>query len=152
MKPLLALLAILGLSAVFVPAPYEALAEASLEPLGVLDRAREMDADFARVTELPGGLLDLARDFLGRPAPEALPAGAGGFFEGNLARLLVPIVAAFLRVAVLVLSLAGLLVVLALSYAGRAVAEVRALRASQAELQARVARLEVGAAPRPEGP
>jgi hypothetical protein len=143
---LLFLFLAIALSALLWPAGYTALAETSLEQLGVLGEARQLDTALAPVTDLQGDVAGLARDLLGidvapAPRPEAQPGGRG-LFEGTLARILVPIVATILRAVALITSVTGMIVVLALSYAGRAVRDLQHVRAQQAALEARLAALE----------
>lgn len=148
-------LAAVAVTAVWLPVPYEALADAGLRAAGLHERLRALDAAVP-VDALAQGsadLLDRVTDLFGRVTgqrPESLPedgappaeTAAPGLVERSLYPGLVAIVALVVRAGALAVALAGMVATVALGWAARAVRAGRAVRAQAADLEARVAALE----------
>lgn len=156
-------LALVALSTMWLPGVYRSAANGALVALGVRDQIRTIDERFVLndVVEGSGALLDAARDLsdgttslldlaaalLGRTeeAPDAAPpaeVAPSRILEDNVYPALVGVVAVVFRIGALVVSLAGLVAVAALSYASSLMGEVGRLRRQQSVLEARVAALE----------
>lgn len=158
---LFAALALVAITAVWFPAPYEALADAGLRAAGLHQRLRDLDAAVPvdALAERTAGLWDRVTDLLGQagPAPEAseAPAEPGSDVPGLVERSLYPglvgVVALIVRAGALAASLAGMVATVALGWAAGALRAGRRAREQAAALEERVAALErraSGAPPR----
>lgn len=143
-------LAVVALTAVFAPGLYRRAAELSLDQTGVLDQVRQLDDQllFNDVADVSEDLLDRFQDFLGQPAPAPPAANKEGtrLIEQNLFPGLVTIVSTLFRIGALLLSLSGMVALVALQYASALYVDRRNLRADVAALERRVAGLETGLA------
>lgn len=156
-------LALVALSTIWLPGAYRSAADGALVALGVRDQIRTIDDAFVLNDVVEGssalldaardlsdgttGLLDLAAALLGRTAdaPDATPppdVAPSRILEDNVYPALVGVVAVVFRIGALVVSLAGLVAVVALSYASSLMGEVGRLRRQQSVLESRVAALE----------
>jgi hypothetical protein len=160
-------LAIVALTAVFVPEPYEDLADVGLREAGVRERIREIDEQFifddlaeqgldlaGQLREALRGddpLLSRLRGLIGDEALEEPVAEADaadevdsdrGLFERRLYPALVDVFAGVLRVAALIASLSGLVAAVALAAASGAAKRITASRRRVDRLEARLSRLE----------
>lgn len=149
------LLALLTLSSIFWPELYDRAAEALLEGAGVLDRIQDADDAFVlnQVADTSRNILDDIRDFLEldegeEPAEIELldDSDEPGVFERLIYPAVVTTTGLVLRGSSLVLGLAGMIAVLALSYASSSLGRMAALQEELEELRERVARMEGGEA------
>jgi hypothetical protein len=139
-------LAVVALTAVFAPDLYRRAATASLEQIGVLAQVRSLDDQLVLndVADVSGDLLGRVQEFLGQPAPapSTTPREPTRLIEQNLFPGLVSIVAALFRLGALVLSLSGMVGLVALNFAAALYADRQRMQTEVAALQARVASLE----------
>lgn len=140
-------LAVVALTAVFVPDLYQRAATISLEQTGVLAQVRQLDDQLVLndVADVSGDLLGRIQDFLGQPtpAPPAVPRPETRLIEQNLFPGLVSIVSTLFRIGALLLSLSGMVAVVALQYASALYVDRSDLRAAMGALEGRVAGLEM---------
>lgn len=144
-----ALLVAVAVAAIWMPAPYEALADWGLRAAGLQQRLEALDdaVPIDSIKERSADVFGRLGDLLGRaPAvdegPSADAADAPGLVERSLYPGLVAAIALVLRGAALGVSLAGMLATVALGWAAGAVRAGRRARENVLSLEARVAALE----------
>jgi len=153
-RPAFVLMALIAITALLTPEPYRDLARGVLRATGserrieALDEAFVLDDLAVELDARARSLLDRVGGLLGGGAdsdtllPE-LPAGVqAGFFENEVYPVVVLTVAWILRASALLLSLAGMVALVALDIAARAAASLSAERARVGELEARIQLLE----------
>jgi len=146
-------LAAVAITSIWVPAPYEALADWGLRAAGLHQRIQSLDAavPIDRLADRSADLFGRIADLFGAaPAEDAAPSAGGdsgaaaepGLVERSLYPGFVAVIALVLRAGALAVAAAGMLAALALGWAAGAVRASRRARADAVSLEARVAALE----------
>lgn len=153
-------LALIGvITALLAPQLYHFSADKALRLGGVYDQVADLDERFVLVnivngsSDVVGGIRDqvngLLDDLLNRPQEkpsedtiETEENAEEGYFTENLYPIFVNVLAGFLRVTSLIVSLLLLLLVVYVSYGMGGAGDIARLEASVAKLEAKVAELE----------
>ncbi|MFQ5493399.1 MAG: hypothetical protein ACE5DX_04540 [Candidatus Dojkabacteria bacterium] len=148
LKFIFPLLALLVLSALFVPQGYEAVARFSLEQTGTLETIRGFDEQLDPILSLPVNLLQGFSDiFSPSEDSDTSEVPEAGFVESKVFPLLVSSSTLILRASAIVLGVLGMAAVIYMSYGFQDVSENMKLKGKIKELEERLRRLELNRSP-----
>jgi hypothetical protein len=152
-------LALIALSAVFVPGIYESAAENTLSSIGLTAQIQQLDdqlSAFTGVAAAGSDLLSRLRGALGDqtvPQLPAPPSGSAGMVSNLVMPGLTSLLATIYRIAALIIALSALVALVALNYAAYVINESRRLSTTVTTLESRMERLEApGSVPEPRSP
>lgn len=139
---------VIALTALFIPAIYNKVADLSLKGIGIHSAIVDFDdtIDINSFTEAPGDIVDTIINLFGGTSNDTNSEETNpddiGYLEDSLYPLLVDLISFLYRSIAAILSLLGLIVIVYLSYATSGVTDNDALMHNYAILQQRVENLE----------
>jgi hypothetical protein len=143
---LFVLMIVMGLSALFVPQVYAGLADQTLQQTGTLTTIRDFDKNISTVTTAPQdiwqGILNLFGGSTNNTATPTETAVKSGPLENSLYPNLVNTITLIFRALALIISIAGMLVVIYLSYSTLGASKLTKLQSEYEELRKRMVQLE----------
>lgn len=139
------LMIVLVLSGLFVPQIYEFLADQSLRRAGLLTGIQEVDGRIGSVSKPGKNIVDNVLDLIGQGEKSANDAKTGdkkGILERTVYDNLVSLFTLIYRLLAVLVGLAGMLLIIYLSYAVGFAADYVGLQTRVSQLEARLTELE----------
>lgn len=133
---------LLALSALFVPQIYLTVADFTLTQSGTLDSIRSIDKTISPLLRFQENIFNGIGDLLSSGQQETEQSDQTGYLEENLYSKLIDIYGGVLRIIALIISIAGMAVVIYLSYTVESSGELYHMRNKVKELENRIKLLE----------